>query len=116
MGQAKNRGTREQRIAGAKEDRRMDGGLHLFINETSMESVILPHFPCAECGSTITPDPSKNEVLLVPVRHGFQFGDCQNCSAAHLVISASTKADCVALEPVVAEMKRSGAFTKLIRI
>ncbi|WP_408601628.1 hypothetical protein [Pseudomonas sp. PLMAX] len=107
MGQAKNRGTREQRVAAAVEARPTSAKVHAFINETRMESVILPKFPCAECGKLITADQSRDQVLLVPVRHGVQFGDCQNCGATHFVVSASTKADCVALEPVFADMKRS---------
>lgn len=89
------------------QSKRKDGRLHALINETRMESVILSRFPCAECGLMITPDLSKNEVRLVPVRHGVQFGGCQSCGAAHFVVSASTKADCIALEPVFAEMKRA---------
>lgn len=107
MGQAKNRGSREQRIAEAQDSRKMTSRLHAIINETRMESVILPKFPCAECGTWITPDPSKNEELVVPVRHGVQFGECQHCNARHLVVSASNKQDCIALEPILSSMKRS---------
>ena len=107
MGQAKKRGSREDRIADAIESGRHQVRLHAFINETRMEAVLLKSFPCADCGVSVFPDEVRAQVLDMPVRHGVQFGDCASCGASHMIVSASTKADCVALEPVFAEMKRS---------
>lgn len=107
MGQAKNRGSREDRIAEAVKHGRRPLRLHAFLNETRMEAVLLKNFPCADCGASVAPDEARAQVLDIPVRHGVQFGDCTSCGASHMVVSASTKADCVALEPVFAEMKRS---------
>lgn len=107
MGQAKNRGTREQRMQEAIDSGRTHARVHAFINETKQESVLVSTFPCAECGASITPDAEREHILETPVHHGLQFGDCPNCSSSHMVMSASTKADCIALEPAFAEMKRS---------
>lgn len=111
MGQARNRGTREQRIASAIADGRAHVRLHAFINETRMDSVLLENFPCADCGAGVLPDEARERVLDTPIRHGIQFGDCASCGASHMIVSASTKAECVKLEPVFAEMKRSLGFT-----
>ena len=107
MGQAKQRGTRQDRIADAIGNGRHQVRLHAFINETRMDSVLLKIFPCADCGASVSPDETRVQVLDIPVHHGVQFGDCAGCGASHMIVSASTTADCVALEPVFAEMKRS---------
>jgi hypothetical protein len=82
-------------------------GLHAFINETRQESVLLTSVPCADCTAIISLNPEGDQVLTEPVRHGMQSGECANCGALHMIVSASTKADCIALEPVFAEMKRT---------
>jgi hypothetical protein len=113
MGQARNRGTREQRIGSAIADGRAHVRLHAFINETRMESVLLKNFLCADFGASVIPDQTRERVLDAPVRHGVQFGDCASCGASHMIVSASTKAGCIKLEPVLAEMKRSLGFTSV---
>ena len=81
--------------------------MHAYINETRRESVLLDSFPCADCGARISLDRDEAQELAAPVRHAVQFGDCIDCGAAHMIVSASAKADCIRLEPVFAEMKRS---------
>lgn len=81
--------------------------MHAYINETRQDRVLLDEFPCAECGARILLDNAEARELAAPVRHAVQFGDCVDCGAAHMIVSASTKDDCVRLEPVFAEMKRS---------
>lgn len=107
MGQAKNRGSREQRIEEAKARQQFDNAIHVFINETRSDDVLISRWPCAECGKTVSPDPDRNEVLEAPVSHGLQYGACPHCGTSHLIVSARTKADCVKLEPVVDELRRS---------
>jgi hypothetical protein len=108
MGQAKQRGSKEDRTNEAKEHGRGKKTIkaHAFLNETRMEQVFLDHFPCADCGATITPDPSTNELYDSPVRHGIQAAACPVCLSIHFVVSASTKADCIALEPSFALMQK----------
>jgi hypothetical protein len=103
MGQAKNRGTREQRVsmAAPKTDR-----FHAFINELRSESLYyLEQFPCADCGNKISPEIGVNETVQTPVPHVLQWGICNACDSAHFVASARTKADCIQLEPIFEEMK-----------
>lgn len=107
MGQAKQRGSKEQRIAQALERRQLDDCVHVFINETKSDAVLISQWPCAECGNAVTPDSTQNKVLGTPVQHGLQFGKCSKCGAAHFIASARTKEDCVQLEPVVAELRRT---------
>lgn len=107
MGQAKNRGSREQRIEQARARQQFDGAVHVFINETRNENVLIPQWPCAECGALVIADTARNEIVEVPVKHGLQYGSCPRCGAAHFIASARTKADCVALEPIVAELRRA---------
>jgi hypothetical protein len=89
-------------FAGIDQPEQFDSGrgqakVHAFINETKQESVLLTTFPCAECGASVTPDTAQDRILDTPVRHGVQFGTCPNCGSAHMIMSASTKVDCIAL-------------------
>jgi hypothetical protein len=108
MGQAKQRGSKEDRTNEAKAEGRgkTTSKVHAFLNETRTDQVLLDHFPCAECGAIITPDPLLNEIMDSPVKHGIQTAACPACSSLHFVISASTKADCIALEPSFALMQK----------
>lgn len=78
--------------------------IHFFINQNDTGHLLLKRIPCAECGFSMRP--SKGEsVLDKPVPHAIQTATCPRCGAEHFVASAATKADCVALEPVLAKMK-----------
>jgi predicted RNA-binding Zn-ribbon protein involved in translation (DUF1610 family) len=98
MGQAKKRGTQQERIA--ESQAKVKTPVHIFINENRLESLLLSTFPCAECGKHIAPDPEMDKLLLIPVKHAFQVGGCPDCGAQHVILSAATKADCILLEPV----------------
>ncbi|WP_150788374.1 hypothetical protein [Pseudomonas fluorescens] len=75
-----------------------------------MESGLLKSFPCAECAANVAPDQAREQVALEPVDTG-QFGYCTNCGASHMIVSASTKGDYIALEPILLEMRRSLELT-----
>lgn len=108
MGQAKQRGSKEDRKNAAKAEGRgkTTSKVHAFLNETRTDQVFVDHFPCADCGGIISPDSSKNELFDAPVRHGLQVAACPVCSSLHFVVSASTKADCILLEPSFALMQK----------
>lgn len=82
-------------------------GVHVIINETKSSKIVLDQFPCAECGKPVTPSAEQTTVYENPVKHAVQFGDCTHCGAQHLVASTETKANCIALEPVVKKLTKS---------
>jgi hypothetical protein len=82
-------------------------GLHVIINETKTSKIVLDQFPCAECEEPVFPGAEQSTVFDQPVKHSLQFGDCTHCGTKHLVASAETKADCIALEPVVKKITKS---------
>lgn len=104
MGQAKQRGSYEQRVseAGKKKQR-----VHVFINENRSNSLFLDSFPCADCRVPVTPNVVNGQMHHEPVRHAVQVGVCAQCGAVHLVASAGSKDDCLKLQPVLAEMSKS---------
>lgn len=108
MGQAKQRGSKEDRINDAQAQGKGDKPykLHAFLNATRMEQVVLSNFPCADCGASVVPNAEQNEVFETPVKHAVQVGICPICHATHFIISASTTADCVVLEPAFAVMQK----------
>lgn len=110
MGQAKNRGAREQRIAEAQA--KMGTPTYIFINENRTENLLLSSFPCSGCGKSMSPIPAMNQVLLTPVRHAFQCGSCPYCGAEHVIMSAATKEDCILLEPVLKAFRESMQLKK----
>lgn len=82
-------------------------GVHVIINETKTSKIVLDQFPCAECGKPVIPGAEQTTNYEKPVKHALQFGDCTHCGTQHLVASAVTKADCVALEPIVKKLIKS---------
>lgn len=80
--------------------------VHVFINQNDTGFLLLKRIPCAECGFSMRPAKGSS-VLNVPVPHALQTATCPQCRAQHIVISAATKADCVALEPMLAFLKKS---------
>lgn len=85
----------------------MTDALHVIINETQSKFVLVKSFPCMECGRSIRPKAKANRIQEKPVLHGIQFGKCPSCLAEYFVINGRTKADCIALEPVLAEFQES---------
>ena len=75
--------------------------LHVFINLTCGNIVILKSIPCVTCGASIRPKSSYNQLETTPVLYGLQFAKCPICSAEHFVINARTKADCITLAPAL---------------
>lgn len=80
--------------------------IHFFINHNETGFLLLKKIPCADCDFLIRPD-QKSRASDKPVPHAFQTATCPQCGSSHIVISAATKEDCIALEPVMAQFKKS---------
>lgn len=85
----------------------MSHPVHVIINETQTPFVLVRSFPCMECGRSISAKTKANRIHEKPVLHGIQFGKCPSCLTEHFVINGRTKADCIALEPVLADFKET---------
>lgn len=83
----------------------MSYSVHVIINETRTEGVLVKSVPCMECGRSISAKPIR--INEKPVLHSIQFGKCATCLAEHFVINGRTKADCIALKPVLADFKKT---------
>lgn len=83
----------------------MNRPVHAIINETQTKAVLVKSFPCMECGRSISAKAIRIEEK--PVLHAIQFGKCPSCSAEHFVINGRTKADCIALETVLADLQKT---------
>ncbi len=71
---------------------------HFLINEAPATDLAASSWTCAECKSCF-PVEGEPRYAITPVRHCMQQITCPECRAYHVVLSAGSKADCVAIEP-----------------
>lgn len=83
--------------------------IHVFINEARGGALLPPSFACRDCRRKVRPAARTVRVVRLPVLHSVMAGVCSGCGASHLVITAKTKADCVALEAVAERMAQDMA-------
>lgn len=79
--------------------------LHITINENHTKYFILKAFPCAECDCNIPANREESCVFVKPVTYVLQQGRCPECGASNTVLSAKTRAECLALERMAAKLE-----------
>lgn len=113
MGQAKKRGTLQKRIEQAKArtigDSHSDDRTHLIINNTHGGPILLRSYSCYDCGASMALHVPDKLFYFEPVHHTVQTGLCDHCGAGHLIASADSEADCIALEPTAMEAYKAMA-------
>lgn len=72
--------------------------LHFLINEAPVTDLAASSWTCADCKLSfqVVDEPHYS---LIPVRHCMQQITCPECRAFHVVLSAGSKSDCIAIEP-----------------
>ena len=81
--------------------------VHIIINNTQGDAVLVNSFPCYECGTKTRTKTSQNTVNDKPFIHGLQFGKCPQCSAFHMIASARSTSECDDLIPIVQSFAES---------
>lgn len=79
--------------------------VHAFIMQSTDGTLLRENMPCFVCKTDIKINQTLSEVTMVPVHHSIQFSTCPHCATLHVVLTAKTKEDCIALEPLLAAMR-----------
>lgn len=77
--------------------------VHFTITEIAGAELSFSQWDCLECGET-SHDVKEGVVMQTPVDWCLQTMACPACGATNFYLNAGSKSDCVALEPVLAEM------------
>lgn len=80
------------------------GQVHFYVEESSPSHLAASEQECKDCGHVVRLDIQKARYGSQPVKFCFQDFICPKCKGIHFFITAGSKNDCIAVEPVINAM------------